>query len=83
MRKWVFTATNIKFQQELDGTLAVGWLYWIYLCAHVCWRVTGTEWGWRLGFELHYCQDEELATAQQEKYFCIKRDFTVKELLLH
>lgn len=29
MRKWVFTATNIKFQQriillELDGTLAMG-----------------------------------------------------------
>lgn len=52
-------------------------------CAHVCWRVTGTEWGRRLGFELHHRQDEELATAQQEKYFCIKRDFTVKELLLH
>lgn len=32
MRKWVFTAMNIKFQQciiplELDGTLAMGWLY--------------------------------------------------------
>lgn len=32
MTKWVFSATNIKFQQHIiplepDGTLAMSWLY--------------------------------------------------------